>query len=143
MAPCSDVPLTWFCSRAELLVASSAWALQVGTGSDTIPELVVASPAPFSITVRVPAVPMGAPEMRGLDVPPLPGSLYPLEESQAQGRLLGAMLRRPGAGPCSQPAEAPLTLKTRLSWSLSYQCCSNLSSVFWESLSGDLSMNCC
>ena len=48
--------------------------------------LVAASPGPF-VTVRFPAVPTGAPEMTGLDVPPLLGSLYPGEESQAQGQL--------------------------------------------------------
>ena len=72
-----------------------------------IPTLVAASPGPFSVTVRFPAVPTGAPEMTGLDVPPLLGSLYPGKESQAQGRLY-RMLRRPGGDPCSQPAEAPL-----------------------------------
>lgn len=50
--PWSEVPPSWLCRWAKLLVVITVWVLQVGTQSANIQRLVAVSSSSFSVTIK-------------------------------------------------------------------------------------------
>ena len=111
--PWSEVPPSWLCRWAKLLVVITVWVLQVRTQSANIQGLVAVSSSPFSVTIKLqvvkpcifPCSPCGVrqewglprchPQLLGqLDVHP--GFSFPTEGTQ--GRPPGVILCQLGRG---------------------------------------------